>query len=391
MKRHLFISIIIASLLLPGCGSGQKGEAHEGEEIHLHEGEEAHNHGEGAHSDEIIFSKKQAETAGLKIESVAPGEFYGVIRAGGEILSAQGDEVTIAATTNGIVSFVNKSFAEGVAVKAGQAVVTVSSKNLQDGDLAAKSRIAFETARKEYQRAEKLVKDKIISVREFEQIKMRYETAGTEYRAQAGNVTAAGVSVLSPINGYIKNRLVNQGDYVSVGQPVATVSQNRRLQLRADVPESYFKVLKSVNGANFKPSYDNNIYKLADLHGRLLSYGRSSGNSSSFIPVTFEFDNIGDFIPGAYAEIYLLAGPKREVISVPAVAITEEQGLYFVYIQLDEEGYKKQEVKLGQDNGERVEILAGLKPGDNVVVKGVYQVKLAATSSVIPEGHTHNH
>jgi multidrug efflux pump subunit AcrA (membrane-fusion protein) len=56
---------------------------------------------------------------------------------------------------------------------------------------------------------------------------------------------------------------------------------------------------------------------------------------------------------------------------------------------LDEEGYKKQEVMLGQNNGERVQILSGLKNGDKVVTKGVYQVKLAATSSVMPEGHAH--
>ena len=61
----------------------------------------------------------------------------------------------------------------------------------------------------------------------------------------------------------------------------------------------------------------------------------------------------------------------------------------FVYLRLDEEGYKKQEVILGQNNGERVQILSGLKKGDEVVVKGVYQVKLAATSSVMPEGHSH--
>ncbi|MDD3077401.1 MAG: efflux transporter periplasmic adaptor subunit, partial [Proteiniphilum sp.] len=72
-------------------------------------------------------------------------------------------------------------------------------------------------------------------------------------------------------------------------------------------------------------------------------------------------------------------------------AITEEQGLYFVYIQLHEDAYKKQAVTMGQNDGERVQILAGLKQGDNVVVNGVYQVKLAATSSVIPEGHSHAH
>ena len=85
----------------------------------------------------------------------------------------------------------------------------------------------------------------------------------------------------------------------------------------------------------------------------------------------------------------MLSIPQQNIISVPASAITEEQGLYFVYLQLDEEGYKKQEVTLGQNDGVRTQITSGLKIGDKVVTKGVYQVKLAAISSVMPEGHSH--
>ncbi|MEG1794781.1 MAG: efflux transporter periplasmic adaptor subunit, partial [Rikenellaceae bacterium] len=104
-----------------------------------------------------------------------------------------------------------------------------------------------------------------------------------------------------------------------------------------------------------------------------------------------EFDNIGDIVTGSFAEVYLLSTPQKDVISIPISALTEEQGLYFVYLQIDEEGYKKQEVTLGDNNGERIRIVSGLKSGDKVVVKGAYQVKLASVSSVVPEGHNHNH
>jgi RND family efflux transporter MFP subunit len=287
------------------------------------------------------------------------------------------------------VSFVNPSITEGTAVRAGEAIVSISAKNLLEGDPAVKAKIAYEIAQKEFQRAEDLVKDRIISAKEYEQARLRYETAKTTYEAQASNVTANGVKVTSSINGYVKNRLVKQGDYVSVGQAIATVAQNRRLQLRAEVSESNFKYLKNINSANFKPAYDETVYKLSDLNGRLLSFGKTSGEESFYIPVTFEFDNVGDIISGSYVEVYLLSTALNDVISIPVSALTEEQGLYFAYLQLDEEGYKKQEVTLGQNNGERVQILSGLNVGDKVVTKGVYQVKLAATSAVMPEGHSH--
>ncbi|MDR2815779.1 MAG: efflux RND transporter periplasmic adaptor subunit, partial [Proteiniphilum sp.] len=306
------------------------------------------------------------------------------------IQAAQGDESTIVATSNGIVSFINPSISDGAAVKAGEAIVIVSAKNILDGDPAAKAKIAYETAQAEFKRARELMKDNIISAKEYEQVRLRYETARTVYEAQAGNITEGGVRVASPISGYLKNRLVSQGEYVSVGQPIATVSQNKRLQLKAEVSENYFGSLKSISGANFRMAYDKKVYKLSDLNGRLLSFGKAADGQSFFIPGTFEFDNIGDIIPGSFAEVNFLTTPQDNIISVPASALTEEQGLYFVYLQLDEEGYKKQEVTIGRNNGERVQILSGLTPGEKVVTKGVYQVKLAAISSVTPEGH-HSH
>ena len=411
MKTYIISLFIVAAMLFTGCNSGDKnknhankdthehvegdGHDHSAEDGHDHSAEDGHNHEgealkeEGGHSDEIPFSKQQAEAVGLKVEEVTPTTFSSVIKTSGQILSAQGDEATIVATSNGIVSFTNPSISDGAAVRAGEAILTVSSKNLLEGDPAVKAKITYETAQKEYQRAEELIKEQIISAKEFEQIRLRYETAKTAYEAQAANITTSGVRVTSPINGYIKNRLVNQGEYVSVGQPIATVSQNRRLQLRAEVSENYFKVLKSIGSANFQTSYDNEVYKLSDLNGRLLSFGKASGGQSFYIPVTFEFDNIGDIVPGSFVSVYLLSTPQNNVISVPVSAVTEEQGLTFVYLQLYEEGYKKQEVNLGQSNGDRVQVLSGLKPGDKVVTKGVYQVKLAAVSSVMPEGHSH--
>ena len=369
------------------------GHDHANEKDHKHSEGDGHDHGaeatEESHTDEILFSKEQAQLVGLKTETVAPGSFYNSIKTSGQIQASQGDEAVIAATSNGIVSFTNPSITDGTAVKAGQSIVTISAKKLLEGDPSVKARIEYETAQKEFQRAESLVKDQIISAKDFEQARLRYETAKTVYQAQAGNMTAAGVSVTAPIAGYIKNRLVAQGEYVSVGQPIATVSQNRRLQLRAEVSENNFKILKSISSANFKPAYDNVVYKLSELNGRLLSFGKASTDQSFYIPVTFEFDNVGDIIPGAYTEVYLLSTLQENVISVPVSAITEEQGLNFVYLQTGAEEYKKQEVTLGQNNGERVQILSGLPRGAKVVTKGVYQVKLAATSSVMPEGHSH--
>lgn len=371
--------------------SEDDGHNHSPGDGHDHSKDDGHNHGTeaGAHTDEILFTKEQAKSVGLTTETVSHGTFLQVIKTSGQVQATQGDEATIVATSNGIISFTNPSISDGTPISSGQAIVTISARNLLDGDPAAKAKIAFETAQAEFNRASQLIKDNIISAKEYEQVKLRYETAKTAYEAQSSNITAGGVRVTSPISGYLKNRLVSQGEYVSVGQPIATVSQNKRLQLKAEVSENYFSSLRNISSANFKMAYNKAIYKLSDMNGRLLSFGRASDGKSFYIPVTFEFDNVGDIIPGSFTEVYLLSSPQENVISVPVSALTEEQGLHFVYLQLDEEGYMRQEVTIGQNNGERVEILSGLSSGDKVVTKGVYQVKLAAISSVMPDGHTH--
>jgi RND family efflux transporter MFP subunit len=234
------------------------------------------------------------------------------------------------------------------------------------------------------------VESKIISEKDFAKIELDYDNARISYEAIAKGNARGGKSVGAPIAGFVKNVLVSEGEYVNVGQQLVSVTQNRKLYLRAEVSERYYQYLNSISSANFTTSYDNKSYELENMGGRLLSTGKSSGGESFFIPVTFEFDNKGDIIPGSYVDVYLQTSAMENVISVPRSALTEEQGLHFVYLQLDEEGYKRQEVTLGADNGVSVQILSGLKAGDKLVTKGAYRVKLASASNAIP-AHTHEH
>ncbi|MDR3261564.1 MAG: efflux RND transporter periplasmic adaptor subunit, partial [Tannerella sp.] len=293
MKTQI-TGLCIMIMLTAGCRSGGDAHDHPSAKTVSPEGE--------AHSEEIIFTRQQAETVGLRVQTVVPGTFGRVIKTSGQIQTPQGEEITVSATANGMVSFTNPSVADGTVVKAGEAIVAISAGNLPDGDPGVKAKIAYETALKEYLRAEALSQDQIISAKEFEQIRSRYETAKTVYEAQASNFTPTGVRVTAPVSGFIRNRFVRQGEYVTVGQPIATISQNRRLQLRADVPEKYFKSIRSIRSANFKMPYDDTIYKLSDMNGRLLSFGKATDRLSFRIPVTFEFDNTGDILPGSFTE-----------------------------------------------------------------------------------------
>ncbi|MDO4949619.1 MAG: efflux RND transporter periplasmic adaptor subunit [Bacteroidales bacterium] len=403
MKIHFVAIVGLATVLMEGC-NGQPHHSHEaheevGEEIHEHahthlhddggrhhEGEE-HEHSQ-AHADEISMNHHQIEAAGVAVDVVKADSFSTVIRVSGKVCPLQGDELTVVAPSDGVVTFADASLTAGTAVGLGETLAWVSGSKLQRGDAAQQAKLVFETARKELERAQRLVAEKIMSVKEYEQVALHYETA--KAAIQGMDLTGRGTSVQSMMRGYVKQLLVRQGEYVSVGQPLAVVAQNRRLQLQADVPERYFKHLHEVNGANFRMAYDEALHKLADLNGHVLSYGKTVVGGASFVPLTFEFDNVGDVLPGAFAEIFLFTRQRGNVVSLPLKAITEEQGFHYVYLQVHEGAFRRQQVTLGQSDGERVEICEGLAEGDRVVTHGAYQVKMASVAKAVP-GHTHHH
>ena len=389
MKKIIFLGAL-GMFFLGSCQnhSGTTSDEHshtaaEAPDVHDGHGHETHG------GDEIILPPAKAQAAGIVTSTVEPGRFQQVIRTSGQVLAAQGDEQVAVATVAGVVSFRGRVI-EGMSVRKGSPLVVLSSQNMAEGDPVQKARVAYEVSNKEYERMQALVGDKIVSEKEFAQAKQTYENARISYEAVARNHTEHGQTVSSPIAGYVKSLLVKEGDYVSVGQPLVSVTQNRRLFLRADVSEKYYADLSSVSSANFRTPYNDKVYSLKELNGRLLSYGKASNADGYYIPVTFEFDNKGDVIPGSFVEIYLLSTPTEDALTLPRTALTEEQGSYFVYQQVDEEGYMKRPVTIGADDGERVQILSGIHPGDRIVTQGAYHVKLASASNAIP-AHTHEH
>lgn len=378
MFRPFIFKIILGGMFLSACQSNPQQHSNSQTE----QAEEASHE----HANLIELDQKKAQAAGVVVREIKPTAFHGVLKVSGKVLPASGSEKTVVATVAGIVSMLHP-LTEGMSVGKGTSVFRISSDQLPEGDVAQRARIAYETALADYKRKKDLVADKIVTQKEYLDAKANMERAALAYKA-LGRSNSSGVAVVAQMSGFIKECLVKQGDYVEVGQPLMTISQNKHLYLRAEVPESSYGMLSQITSANFKTSYNQQVYQLSSMGGKLLTYGKASSMESAFIPVTFEFDNRNGVVPGAFAEIYLLTTQRPNVLSVPISAITEEQGVYFIYIQEEATHYRKQEVKLGESDGTRVEILSGLKSGEKVVIQGAIHVKLAASTMEIP-GHSH--
>ena len=292
--------LLVAAMGLFLLGSCHNHDAHDHEaeghdhEAHDHEAETAAHD----HTDEIVLTPEKARAAGVETSVIQPGSFHQVIRTSGQIVAAQGEETFAVAPVAGVVSF-RRKVTEGMSVAKGNPLLTLSSSNIAEGDPVTKARIAYETARREYERMKALLPDKIVSEKDFQQA----------------------VTVAAPMAGYVKSLLVKEGDYVQVGQPLIGISSNRRLYLRADVSEKYYNQLPRITSANFSTPYDDKTYRLGELNGRLLSYGKSATDQSYYIPVTFEFDNQVNVAPGAFVEVYLLGATEEGVLTLPRTAL----------------------------------------------------------------------
>lgn len=369
MKRYLIIAAACA-LACASCRHQHTGHAH------TEAADDAHDHG-----DEIVLSPERAAQAGVKVGIIQPGPFSAAVRTSGIVTTAQ---ATVSAASSGILSWNGPVPAVGQKIAQGQTLAYVSGRNMAEGDAAEKAVIAYEKASKDYRRAQELHADNIISARELEAAQAEFALAEKVYRGLSDKSGAKGVALTAPVSGRIGGILRSEGDYVAAGEPVAMLTTSGSLRLQADLPEKYAALASTIGHAEYRLSYGGGLLRT----GRLIAASGQMG-AAPYLTLTFDLPDTDGVIPGSQAEVWLVTGIRENVISVPESALTEEQGAYFVYRQVDEEGYEKTRVIPGSRNGDAVEILSGLSGGERIVTEGAYQVKLAA-ASVIP-GHSHEH
>lgn len=369
------IYAMILTVSLAACSSHQHSEAE-------HEEGEHHHHDDG----EIVVKPEDAIRFGIETEKVVSMPFNEVVKTVGEILPISTDQAVVTAPTSGVVRL-SSGVTQGGKVNAGQNIASISAKGITGGDSNEAAKVALDAAKRELDRVTPLLEDGIVTKKTYNDALQAYDAAKAAYSGSA----ARGIAV-SPIAGVISNVTVADGAYVEAGQPIATVARSTRMTLKAMLPQRYISFLPLIETANILDTQTDRLITLQDRGGKLLSGSVANGNDApGYVTVYFTFDNNGDVAPGSAVEVFLIGSAKAEALTVPVTALSEQMGEMFVYIKKDEHGYEKVPVKTGGNDGKRVEIMAGVTQGDSVVVKGVTFVKLAETSTVVPEGHSHSH
>jgi len=238
-------------------------------------------------------------------------------------------------------------------------------------------------ARLEIERAQAVVRSSRISVasamRSVEDARNLYRTTAGGYATSSGRLR-----LVSPISGVVSRFDVSRGQAVDRTQTLFEIEDLSTVWATAQVPEREAGSIRKgmrvrVSASAFPDVEFEGITEVVD--SRLDTKTRS-------LAVRCRLLNSGHRLkPEMFVEVRIPKGEDRMAISVPKSAIVFEGGKRFVYVKR-EDGFHREEIQAGQEASESVEVLSGLKAGDEVATSGAFVLKSQEKKDEL-KGHEH--
>jgi RND family efflux transporter MFP subunit len=356
----------------------------------------------------ISFRKEQAWTTDLATAIVARRPMTPTLRVTGELRAMAGREARVTATAHGRLQLPTPPPVLGAAVSKGQLLATIvptldgSSSRVT---LAAEARVAraeLATAESDLARSERLWAAKTIAERQVLEARGRVEVARARLSAAQGRLGqfdagasgrggAGAFQVRSAIAGSLVAIHAASGQSVEDGELLFTVVDRARLWLHADIFEPDIGKVTQATGATFRVDGYDELFTIEPPHGRVVTIGQLVDEKTRTVPLVFEFDNPeGKLRIGSFATVFVATGPPVDSLAIPESAIVRDAGRPVAYVQVTGESFERRVLELGVRSGGWVTVTAGLAAGERLVVRGAYDVKLAAAGGAVPShGHAH--
>lgn len=358
------------------------------EDFKVYAGTEYLPHSHEEESESITFLKEQQWRIPFATAAAEVREVKQSIWAVGHVLPSPESYVEVFSPVNGVVQVKNgdKPALPGTSVGRGD-VVAIIRPTLQ-GDGWASAHLAYEQAKRDYERARRLKDQQAIPTREYESIANEYHALKVGYEALSGGGSAEALELHAPLNGRIIEWDLKPGQRVSVGDKLMAIADPRTVWLRVNVFDQDYGELGTPVGALVKTRTGRMIIGETDL--RLLSSGGALDPITRAVPVLLQVENpdgalkINETVP---VELYTSEGSNAPTI--PLSSVFEDEGLHVVYVQREGEAFEKRIVQTGPRYEDWITVLDGIDVGERVVTTGGYHVKLASTSAEIGHGHAH--
>jgi len=278
---------------------------------------------------------------------------------------------TAAAVPEQIVKAQSDVRASQEAMDAAKKVFESRQKLFQEGALARKlvddAQVAYVQARTQYEQAQQHL-EALESVGKQEQIKAaaaQVDTAKAHHQGSEAQLSYA--EIRSPIAGVIAERGVYPGEMANAGAPLLTIMDTTRVVARANVPQGQAGYLKVGVAATVKQPDTSE-----EVPGKVIVVSPAVDPNSTTVQVWVELPNPGErFKPGVSVHVTMVANTIKGAMVVPAVALlpAEEGGTQAIVVGADGKAHVRK-IETGVRDGDKVQVLSGLKPGEQVVTVG---------------------
>jgi multidrug efflux system membrane fusion protein len=212
---------------------------------------------------------------------------------------------------------------------------------------------------------------------------------------KAAQVNLQYCHIVSPLDGRVGLRQVDQGNYVTPGDAIGLVviTQLQPISVLFTLPEDNIQtVLKRMQGGAVLPAtaYDRSgASKIAD--GTLSTFDSQIDPTTGTIKARAQFANDTKVLyPNQFVNVRLLVDTHKDVTTMSTAGIQRGVPGTFVYLVNADNTVSVRPVKLGVTEGERVEVLSGLVPGDRIVIDGADKLRDGAKINVRTEADPAN-
>ena len=338
----------------------------------------------------ISFLKEQAWQSGIHTTLVVSDSLHEGVSTFALWNHAPQDSWQVIAPSRGAIRYASGVYA-GKAVKKGDLLFTVVGTGLtQTNPVVAlqKAQAQYTLAQSDWERAQQLHQQEIMPAAQYQAAKARYQEAKATYESLNGLEAEGGVAIRAPEAGYLDALRVDNGALVEEGTTLTTVYSVQSGQLEVVLPTTQRVSPAQVYDVLYQLE-DGSQLSLTATQGWVRAWlAGDPGEGKSYLVA--QTGHPMEAAPGTFTEVQVLYHASQPYPVIPTSALLESYGRYTVMVQLGGEQFVERTVELGARQGTRVAIVSGLAPGDWVVDRGAYTVKMASQSTEAA-GHGHPH
>ena len=348
----------------------------------------------------VQLGADQVKSAGIVVNTVGPRRMQTTIELPGEIKADATREAHVVPRLQGVVLQVLKQ--AGDRVRQGEVMAVLNSRELADSKSTyIESSHHVEFTRVTLEREENLWKKKISAEREYLQAKREAEEAELAEDLAAQKLIALGVPVSSlsgiateprenlpryeirsPLEGTVVERNVTIGEAVAADERIFTVADLSAVWVEVSV---YAKDLGAVHQGQAAVVVSTDLG--AEATGRISFIDRLVGEETRSATARLTLPNTGgQWRPGLFVTVRLVREETTVPLAVSADAIQSFRDWQVVFVKFGD-WFEARPLELGRSDGQWVEVLSGLKAGDQYAAANSFAVK----AEIGKLGATHDH